>query len=175
MVRSEARIPTPAADRYAKQLTNHAVHMGARSQWTPPHGLVELPQGGTCRVTAGPEELLLVAEASTPSQLATIQTVIAADVERFGRRRAVQVDRASRTSQPTTRTKIRYSSRRDSLTVPRQRNGPAASVQRSHVHESWGELLRLMHAVCVASCWQYRRQYSGGGPRRVPRSSGRWT
>ena len=65
MVRSEARIPTPSADRYAKQLTDHATHMGARSEWAPPHGVVEFPQGGMCHVTAGPE-LVLMAEAAKP-------------------------------------------------------------------------------------------------------------
>jgi uncharacterized protein len=91
MVRSEARITTPAADRYAKQLTNHATHMGARSEWAPPHGVVEFPHGGTCHMTAGPEELVLVAEAETPSQLATIQAIVAADLERFGRRDGMSV------------------------------------------------------------------------------------
>jgi len=91
MVRSDARIPTPSADRYAKQLTNHATHMGARSEWAPPHGVVEFPQGGTCRVTAGPEELVLTAEAATPSQLATIQAIVGADLRRFGGRHSMRV------------------------------------------------------------------------------------
>lgn len=91
MVRSEARIPTPSADRYAKQLTNHATHMGARSEWAPPAGLVEFPQGGTCHITAGPDELVLIAEAPTPSQLATIKAIVAADLERFGHRHGMSV------------------------------------------------------------------------------------
>jgi len=91
MVRSEARIPTPSADRDAKQLTNHAIHMGARSEWAPPHGVVEFPQGGTCHLTAGPEELVLTAEAATPSQLATIQAIVAADLQRFGGRHGMSV------------------------------------------------------------------------------------
>ena len=91
MVTSEARIPTSTADRYAKQLTNHATHMGARSRWEPPDAVVEFPQGGTCRVTAGPEELILEAEAPTASQLATIQAIVAADLERFGHRHGISV------------------------------------------------------------------------------------
>jgi hypothetical protein len=91
MVSSEARIPTRSADRYAKQLTNHATHMGARSEWAPPEGMVEFPQGGTCHVTAGPEELVLTAEAETPSQLATIQAIVAADLERIGHRHGMSV------------------------------------------------------------------------------------
>ena len=95
MVRSEARIPTPSADRYAKQLTNHATHMGARSEWAPPDGVVEFPQGGMCHITAGPEELVLVAEAATPSQLATIQAIVAADLQRFGHRHGMSVNWSS--------------------------------------------------------------------------------
>ena len=91
MIRSEARIPTRSADRYAKQLANHATHMGARSKWAPPHGVVEFPQGGKCHVTAGPEELVLTAEAATPSELAAIQAIIAADLERFGHRQGMSV------------------------------------------------------------------------------------
>lgn len=95
MVRSEARIPTHSADRYARQLTNHATHMGARSEWAPPDGVVEFPPGGTCHITARPDELVLVAEAPTPSQLATIQDIVAADLERFGHRRGMRVHWAS--------------------------------------------------------------------------------
>lgn len=95
MVNSEARIATSSADRYAKQLTNHATRMGARSEWAPPDGVVEFPQGGTCRVTARPEELVLRAEAPTPSQLATIQAIIAADLERFGHRHGISVQWSS--------------------------------------------------------------------------------
>jgi hypothetical protein len=92
MVRSEARVAIPSAERYAKQLCNHATHMGARSEWTPPNGLVEFPHGGTCQVTAGPDDLLLTAEAATPSELATIQAILTADLERFGHRHGVRVN-----------------------------------------------------------------------------------
>ncbi len=68
-LRSEARVPTTDADRYAKQLCNHATHMGACSEWIPPTGMVKFPQGGTCRLTAGQDELVLTAEADTASQL----------------------------------------------------------------------------------------------------------
>jgi len=91
MVRSEARIPTQSAGRYIKQLCNHAVHMGARSEWTPPDGRVEFPYGGTCRLTATPDELILTVDAPTPDQLATIQTILGADFERFGQRHGMRV------------------------------------------------------------------------------------
>lgn len=91
-LRSEAHVPTTAADRYAKQLCNHATHMGARSEWIPPVGMVEFPQGGICRLTAGPDELVLTAEADGASQLTTIQTIVAADIQRFGNRQGMQVN-----------------------------------------------------------------------------------
>lgn len=91
-LRSEARVPTTAADRYAKQLCNHATHMGARSEWTPRTGMVEFPQGGICRLTAGQDELVLTAEADTADQLATIQTVVAANIQRFGTRQGMKVN-----------------------------------------------------------------------------------
>jgi hypothetical protein len=95
MVRSEGRIRTDSAERYIKQLCNHAVHMGARSEWTPPDGLVEFPHGGTCRLTAAPDELILTVDAPTPDQLATIQAILSADFERFGQRHGMQVDWSS--------------------------------------------------------------------------------
>jgi uncharacterized protein len=92
MATSEARIPTPSAERYAKQLCNHAVHMGARSEWAPPDGMVEFPHGGTCRLTATPDELVLAVDAPTQHQLATIQSILAADFERFGQRHGMRVN-----------------------------------------------------------------------------------
>jgi len=91
MVRSEARIPTSSAERYAKQLCNHATHMGARSEWAPPDGMVEFPQGGTCHLTATPDELVLIVDAPTPNQLATIQAILGADFQRFGQRHGMSV------------------------------------------------------------------------------------
>jgi hypothetical protein len=89
---SEARISTDSADRYAKQLCNHASHMGARSSWAPPDGTVWFPDGGTCHVTVLGDQLLLVAEAATPSQLAKIQSIVAADLQRFGHRAGIRID-----------------------------------------------------------------------------------
>ena len=91
MVTSEAHVPTDAADRYAKQLCNHASHMGAHSQWTPPDGTVEFPHGGTLHLTATPEELVLRANADTPDDLARVQAVIASDLQRFGHRNDMHV------------------------------------------------------------------------------------
>ncbi len=95
MVRSEARIPTRSAERYLKQLCNHATHMGARSEWAPPEGVVEFPQGGMCRLKATPDELVLTVDAPTPDQLATIQTILGADFHRFGQRHGMRVNWSS--------------------------------------------------------------------------------
>ncbi|PZS32516.1 MAG: DUF2218 domain-containing protein [Pseudonocardiales bacterium] len=92
MVRSDARIPTSTADHYAKQLCKHATHMGANAEWTPTQGMVEFPQGGRCRITAGAEELVLTAEATTPDQLATIQAILTANLQRFGQRHGLSVN-----------------------------------------------------------------------------------
>lgn len=91
-LRSEAHIPTTDADRYGKQLCNHATHMGARSEWTPPTGVIEFPQGGICRLTADPDELVLTVEVDTADQLTTIQTIITADIQRFGARHGMRVN-----------------------------------------------------------------------------------
>jgi uncharacterized protein len=95
MVRSEGRIATGSAERYAKQLCSHATHMGARSEWTPPEGVVEFPQGGTCRLKATPDELVLAVDAPTPGQLATIQAILNADLHRFGQRHGMRVNWSS--------------------------------------------------------------------------------
>lgn len=88
---SRARIATPAASRYVKQLCNHATHMGARSEWAPPEGVIEFPQGGICRFRAGPDELAVTAEAETSDQLARIQAIVAANLQRFGQRQGMTV------------------------------------------------------------------------------------
>lgn len=92
MVSSTARVPTTSAERYAKQLCSHANHMGARASWTPPEGVVQFPHGGTCRVTAGEEELVVVLEAAAPADLDLMQAVIGADLRRFGQRQGLRVD-----------------------------------------------------------------------------------
>jgi hypothetical protein len=92
MARSEARIATDSAERYAKQLCNHAGHMGARSEWAPPAGTVEFPQGGTCHLAASTDELVLVADAASTAELATIQAIVSADLQRFSHRDPIRVD-----------------------------------------------------------------------------------
>jgi len=91
MIRSEARVATSSAERYAKQLCAHANHMGANATWASPEGVVEFPEGGTCRLSTNAEELLLSAEAPTAEQLATIQSIVRANLKRFGHRQQVDL------------------------------------------------------------------------------------
>lgn len=93
MVTSAARIATEAAERY-EQLCSHASHMGARSEWTPPTGIVEFPQGGTCQLTVEPDVLVVTAEAETTENLAVIEMILTRDFERFGSRQSMRVDRS---------------------------------------------------------------------------------
>ena len=95
MMRSEARVPTSSANRYAKRLCDHAAHMADDSEWVPPYGVIGFPQGGRCRIEAAPDELMLVAEAATPGELEGIRTTIGSSLERFGRREGLKVDWSS--------------------------------------------------------------------------------
>ncbi len=87
ILRSEARVPTPRSERYAKQLCSHAAHMASRAEWNPPDGVIEFPDGtGTCRVTAEPGCLVLAIETTDPASLGRIQQIIGRNIERFASR-----------------------------------------------------------------------------------------
>ncbi|MEY9836284.1 DUF2218 domain-containing protein [Streptacidiphilus sp. EB103A] len=89
---SRARVPTSRSARYAKQLCSHAGWKAARAQWTEPHGVIEFPGGtGRCTVTAEPDCLLLAVEAADPQELATMQRIIGANIERFAAREGLTV------------------------------------------------------------------------------------
>jgi hypothetical protein len=93
IARAEARVPTPKAERYAKQLCGHAAWKAARAEWTAPHGVIEFPEGmGTCRITAEPADLLLTVEATGPANLARIQRIIGGNIERFASRDGLTVE-----------------------------------------------------------------------------------
>ncbi len=83
MVRSESRVPTPSANRYAKRLCNHAAHMVSRLEWTPPYGVIGFPWAETCRIEAGPDELTRIRE------------IVVGDLERFARRDGLEVSWSS--------------------------------------------------------------------------------
>lgn len=93
MTRSEARVPTPRSERYAKQLCNHAAHMTPHAEWNPPEGLIEFPDAmGTCRITAKPEHLVLILEATDSANLARMQQIISRNIERSGGREGLTVE-----------------------------------------------------------------------------------
>jgi hypothetical protein len=92
-MRSEARVPTPRGERYAKQLCAHAARMAPHAEWTPPEGVIEFPdEMGTCRVIAEPDHLVLTVEATDPANLATLQQIISRNIERFGGREGLKVE-----------------------------------------------------------------------------------
>ncbi|PBC92795.1 hypothetical protein BX281_0504 [Streptomyces sp. Ag82_O1-15] len=93
MTRSEARIPTPRGERYAKQLCSHAARMTPHAQWNPPEGVIEFSDDmGTCQLTAEREHLLLILEATDAANLARMQQIIGSDIERFAGREGLKVE-----------------------------------------------------------------------------------
>jgi hypothetical protein len=92
-IRSEARVPTTRADRYAKQLCSHAARMTSQAKWTPPQGVIEFPGDmGTCRITAEPGQLVLVLEATDAVNLTRLQQIIGSNIERFASRDGLKVE-----------------------------------------------------------------------------------
>jgi hypothetical protein len=92
LMRSEARVPTPKSDRYAKQLCSHAAWKAPRSEWTPPDGVIQFPDNmGTCRITAKPDHLVLAVEATDSANLARMQQIIGGNIERFASRDGLKV------------------------------------------------------------------------------------
>jgi ubiquinone/menaquinone biosynthesis C-methylase UbiE len=89
---STARVPTPRAERYARQLCDHAAHMACAASWTPPEGVIEFPDAaGTCRLAADAAHLVLTAEAADPADLTRIRRIVGRDIERFGGREGLTV------------------------------------------------------------------------------------
>lgn len=85
MVISKARVPTSRADRYANRLCKHFAHK-IHAEWTPPEGVAEFPEFGTCRLIAQPDELLLRIEVPDPDKLSKVQDIVGGHLERFGAR-----------------------------------------------------------------------------------------
>jgi hypothetical protein len=93
MARSEARVPTPRGERYAKQLCSHAARIAPHAQWNPPEGMIEFPDAmGTCRITAEPEHLLLTLEATGSANLARLQQIVGGNIERFAHREGLKAE-----------------------------------------------------------------------------------
>ncbi len=93
IMRSEARVPTPRGDRYAKQLCSHGARMARHAEWTPPEGVIEFPdQMGTCRMTSEPDHLVLAVEATDPANLTRLQQIVGRNIERFASREGLKVE-----------------------------------------------------------------------------------
>jgi uncharacterized protein len=78
---SEARVATPLAQRYMTQLCKHFEHRLAVSYDTAA-GRIAFPSG-LCRLEAGPDVLVLHAEAADPGALDQLESVVARHLERF--------------------------------------------------------------------------------------------
>jgi hypothetical protein len=81
MLRSQAHVPTPLADRYIAQLCKHFGHKIPASH-SETDGRIEFPFG-LCTLLARDEELVLVAEAADEASLARVEDVCGSHLERF--------------------------------------------------------------------------------------------
>lgn len=85
MLESEARVPTAKADKYANRLCKHFAHK-IEAGWTPPEGVAEFAELGTCRIEARADELVLRIEAPDAEKLARVQSIVGDHLEQFGKR-----------------------------------------------------------------------------------------
>jgi len=107
MLTAETTIETSNASRYLVQLCTHATKMGhglrrlhARStherpevldvDWSDTHGVLTL-SWGKCTLDADPTTLTVRVDAEDGEHLQRVQDLIAADLERFGRREQLTV------------------------------------------------------------------------------------
>jgi uncharacterized protein len=92
MPTSQAKVPTDAAPRYAKQLLSH---LGRKRQVEAlegePDGGRLVFENGTGTVRPAGDHLLLVAEAADEESLRHVEDVLARHLERFGARRELVV------------------------------------------------------------------------------------
>ena len=113
MPSAEARIDTERPSRYLVQLCRHASAMGGaggrqpgahlhgmttgrevtvQAQWSDAHGTIAFSPWGECTVTATATTLTLRVQATDAENLRRIQDVLAADLQRFGRRDQLAVN-----------------------------------------------------------------------------------
>jgi uncharacterized protein len=93
MPRSQAKVPTDAAPRYAKQLLSH---LGRKTrveavEGEPEEGGRLVFERGTGTVRPEGDHILLVAEAADEESLRHVEDVLARHLERFGARRELVV------------------------------------------------------------------------------------
>jgi hypothetical protein len=107
MLTAETTIQTANASRYLGQLCEHATKFGHRMRhlharmtharpevldvdWSETHGTLKL-SWGRCVLDADPTTLTVRVEADGEENLRGVQDLIAADLERFGRREQLTV------------------------------------------------------------------------------------
>jgi hypothetical protein len=108
MLNAETTIQTANASRYLVQLCEHATKIGHRMRhlhsrmaahtrpevldvdWSDTHGTLNL-SWGRCTLDADPTTLTVRVEATDEENLRRVQDLIAADLERFGRRDGLSV------------------------------------------------------------------------------------
>jgi hypothetical protein len=111
MPTAETRIATDRATRYLAQLCRHAAavtrlgtHPGGPhaeaedhadvtvdAQWSDTRGVIAFAPYGTCTLEAGASELVVRVEAADDAALTRIRRIVAADLDRFGRRDGLAV------------------------------------------------------------------------------------
>ncbi len=88
MLTSQAKVPTDAAPRYAKQLLSHLGHRAqVEALEGEPDGGKLVFANGTGTVRPAGDHILLVAEAVDEESLRHVEDVLARHLERFGARR----------------------------------------------------------------------------------------
>jgi hypothetical protein len=108
---AETRIATDRAARYLEQLCRHAAamdrlgghprgpHAGGEehpdvtvdARWSGTRGVIAFAPYGSCTLEAGESELVVRVEAADEDALARIRRIVAADLDRFGRRDGLAV------------------------------------------------------------------------------------
>jgi hypothetical protein len=106
MPTAEAHIDTDRPERYLEQICRHAAAMGGgdhlaqmhqgghperegldvHAEWSDARGAITFAPWGTCVLEAGGSVLTLQIDATDDASLRRIQDILAADLDRFGRR-----------------------------------------------------------------------------------------
>jgi hypothetical protein len=88
---STAHVPTPAPERYVKQIVAHLGRKRTARMLESGDGEVRWPDG-SCDLTCRPGLLVLTATADDADALARIQDVVGRHLERFGARAGLRVE-----------------------------------------------------------------------------------
>ncbi len=83
MITSTAQLDTDRPERFIKQLVSHLSHRLQTSQPTPAAGILTMPDGSTCELSADASGINLLASAMTHEGLHTVQKVTEKHLLRF--------------------------------------------------------------------------------------------